>query len=772
MAASHPQQNNAASPCLLPFPDRFHAAQKFVKLQPPGAKELSQEIQLALFSLSKQIDEGPCNVPKPWSWNAVESTKWMAWNQLGKMSAVEAMRLYVRTLDEEQPDWYALLLAEEAKPQNQGAGASPIPAHAFAQTDVWTALPMGEQRKPCPRYEHSGGLVGNKVYIVGGNYAGRYLNDLWSFDTMSMTWQQLVPVPATRMSKANPPAAMPSPTDSKANGTATEPQAQATPPLPVQPTVVPLAGHSANVWGDKLVILGGHIKSKDANTPLPVRIYHTSCNAWEVVQASGTSPIPRGGHSASLVGNKLYIFGGEDASRRALGDLHILDLPTMMWERTVGVAAGKPSKPQDIHLVKVEGTPPSPRSAHITTVVHDRYIVFFGGGSVTTCFSDVHILDTRSEGGRLRWIAASVQGPKVSPRAGHTGALVGNTWYILGGGNNVNGCTDLLAIDLRGLSASPPTNAPQPTVQLWQLGAFPPRHALSSEGVAMLGIHNIGKQPPASGPDPEMGMLFAFGGYNGKYQNAINVLRVPQNLPSSPSSVAPGASVTTSTPSKASGPSAATDAKGAAQVSNGVASPAVLKGSIPTAKDIGSTPAGKAQAAAAAPVASQPEVAKGPAGFAPAAAGSASSGPPVPAPGAPSKADQEKEKQAREQEKLKQAQEQEKLKQALQMEKQALGMEKQALEMERQAQEKERQALRKQIHTVTAQLETAQKGMEDARAALGRESAKVLRLEGEAAEFHKKLALAAEEHKELVALRRQVNEASNKPQGVRAYLGF
>lgn len=29
--------------------------------------------------------------------------------------------------------------------------------------------------------------------------------------------------------------------------------------------------------------------------------------------------------------------------------------------------------------------------------------------------------------------------PQVSPRAGHSGALVGSTWYLLGGGNNVNG---------------------------------------------------------------------------------------------------------------------------------------------------------------------------------------------------------------------------------------------------------------------------------------------------------------------------------------------
>jgi hypothetical protein len=31
----------------------------------------------------------------------------------------------------------------------------------------------------------------------------------------------------------------------------------------------------------------------------------------------------------------------------------------------------------------------------------------------------------------------------VSPRAGHSGALVGSTWYILGGGNNVNGRSEV-----------------------------------------------------------------------------------------------------------------------------------------------------------------------------------------------------------------------------------------------------------------------------------------------------------------------------------------
>lgn len=45
-------------------------------------------------------------------------------------------------------------------------------------------------------------------------------------------------------------------------------------------------------------------------------------------------------------------------------------------------------------------------------------------------------------------------GAKVTPRAGHSGAVLGDIWYIVGGGNNVKGCTDLLAADLSGLPTS------------------------------------------------------------------------------------------------------------------------------------------------------------------------------------------------------------------------------------------------------------------------------------------------------------------------------
>ena len=56
------------------------------------------------------------------------------------------------------------------------------------------------------------------------------------------------------------------------------------------------------------------------------------------------------------------MFGGEDAGRRALGDLAVLHLPTMAWEAVV-----------------TTGKAPLPRSAHAATAYLDRYLLLFGG---------------------------------------------------------------------------------------------------------------------------------------------------------------------------------------------------------------------------------------------------------------------------------------------------------------------------------------------------------------------------------------------------------
>jgi hypothetical protein len=49
-------------------------------------------------------------------------------------------------------------------------------------------------------------------------------------------------------------------------------------------------------------------------------------NFWSVFQVS------RGGHSVTLVGSRLIIFGGEDRNRKLLNNVYALDLETMTWD--------------------------------------------------------------------------------------------------------------------------------------------------------------------------------------------------------------------------------------------------------------------------------------------------------------------------------------------------------------------------------------------------------------------------------------------------------
>ncbi|MCH86416.1 acyl-CoA-binding domain protein, partial [Trifolium medium] len=128
--------------------------------------------------------------------------------------------------------------------------------------------------------------------------------------------------------------------------------------------------------------------------------------------------ISRGGQTVSLVGNTLVIFGGQDAKRTLLNDLHILDLETMTWDEIDAV-----------------GVPPSPRSDHTAAVHVDRYLLIFGGGSHATCYNDLHVLDLQT----MEWSRPTQQGDIPTPRAGHAGVTVGENWFIVGGGDNKSG---------------------------------------------------------------------------------------------------------------------------------------------------------------------------------------------------------------------------------------------------------------------------------------------------------------------------------------------
>ncbi|CBI39496.3 acyl-CoA-binding domain-containing protein 4 isoform X2 [Vitis vinifera] len=475
----------------LAYPDRFYAAASYAGFDgSPNSSskgvssKFSNDVALLLYALYQQATVGRCTIPKPRGWNPIEQSKWTSWHGLGNMAAAEAMRLFVKILEEEDPGWYSRASDFVAEPvvdveMNHHPKVEPVTenGNSFPETktishengsmletqdkdvvleglgsiavyDQWIAPSVSGQR-PKPRYEHGAAVVQDKMYIFGGNHNGRYLNDLQVLDLRSWTWSK-VEVKAGTESLESP----------------------STVPLPS------CAGHSLIQWENKLLSIAGH--TKDPSETIQVKAFDLQTCTWSTLKTYGKAPASRGGQSVTLVGTSLVIFGGQDAKRSLLNDLHLLDLETMTWDEIDAV-----------------GVPPSPRSDHAAAVHAERYLLIFGGGSHATCFNDLHVLDLQA----MEWSRPTQQGDIPTPRAGHAGVPVGENWFIVGGGDNKSGVSETVVLNMSTLVWSVVT-----TVQ----GRVP----LASEGLSLVvGSYN--------GED----VLISFGGYNGRYSNEVNVLK-------------------------------------------------------------------------------------------------------------------------------------------------------------------------------------------------------------------------------------------------------
>lgn len=476
----------------LAYPERFYAAASYVGFDgSPHASskgvtsKFSNDVALLLYALYQQATVGPCKIPKPRGWSPIEQGKWTSWQGLGPMASTEAMRLFVKILEEEDPGWYSRASNFVAEPisdveVNHNSKVEPVTqngnAHPETKTipvengsilesqdkdvaldclgsinlyDQWVGPPVYGPR-PKPRYEHGAAVIDDKMYIFGGNHNGRYLNDLQVLDLRTWTWSK-VEVKSGVESLESPS------------------------PLPVPPC----AGHSLIPWGtNKLLSIAGH--TKDPSETIQVKVFDLQSGTWSTLKTYGKPPVSRGGQSVTVVGSSLVIFGGQDAKRSLLNDLHLLDLETLTWDEIDAV-----------------GVPPSPRSDHAAAVHAERYLLIFGGGSHATCFNDLHVLDLQA----MEWSRPKQQGDIPRPRAGHAGVTVGENWFIVGGGDNTSGASETVVLNMSTLVWSVVTNIP---------GRVP----LASEGLSVvLSSYN--------GED----VLVSFGGYNGRYNNEAHVLK-------------------------------------------------------------------------------------------------------------------------------------------------------------------------------------------------------------------------------------------------------
>ncbi|XP_036376177.1 host cell factor 2 [Megalops cyprinoides] len=247
---------------------------------------------------------------------------------------------------------------------------------------LWKKLkprPPRNALPPCPRIGHSFTLWGNKCYLFGGlandsedtnGNIPRYLNDFYELELQASSGVKGWNVPETR---GGGPSARESHTA--------------------------VVHCSKGSYSPKLYIFGGMRGQRLADLwQLDIETM-----TWSTPETKGPPPLPRSLHSANVIGNKMYVFGGwvpvvrTEDKPNALGaewictnSLHELNLDTMTW-RSLG-----PERQQD----EAKASGPRARAGHCATTIGSRLYIWSGrdgyrkSWNYQVCCKDLWYLET------------------------------------------------------------------------------------------------------------------------------------------------------------------------------------------------------------------------------------------------------------------------------------------------------------------------------------------------------------------------------------------
>lgn len=89
-------------------------------------------------------------------------------------------------------------------------------------------------------------------------------------------------------------------------------------------------GHTVVAHGRDIFLWGGR---NDEGACNELYKFDTTTYEWSRVRTKGQKPKSRDGHSATVVGDHMYIFGGfEDETERFSNDVHRLNFNTLEWK--------------------------------------------------------------------------------------------------------------------------------------------------------------------------------------------------------------------------------------------------------------------------------------------------------------------------------------------------------------------------------------------------------------------------------------------------------
>ncbi|TYJ57536.1 hypothetical protein B9479_001854 [Cryptococcus floricola] len=249
---------------------------------------------------------------------------------------------------------------------------------------MWSTIETAGGQFP-PLRAHTTTLVGDKLFIFGGGDGPTYSNDIWILDTSTHRFSRPV----------------------------------FDPNMPLPP---PRRAHTTVLYQHYLVVFGGGNGQAALNDVWALDITDLDNLVWLEWKTKGDVPQKKGYHTANLIGDKMVVFGGSDG-HASFADVHVLNLQTCVWtlvntdikhnrlshtSTQVGsylfVIGGHNGQAyaQDVLLFNLvtlqwetkvpRGAFPPGRGYHVA-LLHDARIFISGGYNGETVFDDFWILD-------------------------------------------------------------------------------------------------------------------------------------------------------------------------------------------------------------------------------------------------------------------------------------------------------------------------------------------------------------------------------------------
>jgi len=208
---------------------------------------------------------------------------------------------------------------------------------ANVESRMWEAVAVSGSPPP-PRYSHTSVEYGDSVYVFGGERSSYVFNDVWKLNLTSMSWSYVAPA-----SEVVPPARF---------------------------------DHVAVVSGDAMIVMGGRDGSIIRSD---MWSFDFTKSVWTEVTAS-TAAGGVFGHSGSLVGDSLMVFGGYTATGFSGGfySCSVADGQCVDLTNSPCMASG--NTPKDVGLL--------PRYSHGSVEYNGKYIVY-GGSNVDGAYGQV-----------------------------------------------------------------------------------------------------------------------------------------------------------------------------------------------------------------------------------------------------------------------------------------------------------------------------------------------------------------------------------------------